>query len=209
MNLTTFSISEKVFTRTARMILQIINTAIMLNRKNFFDSIRHSLFEGRIKAKQVEGIEIILNKWEKEGYKDLRWLAYILATVFHETAHTMQPVQEFGRGKGRKYGEPAGEYGHAYYGRGYCQLTWEYNYLRFSKMIGVDIYQFPEKACEPAVAVDILFIGMIRGMFTGKPLAQYFNDDVTDWVGARRIVNSLDRADMIGNIATKFHYALL
>lgn len=182
----------------------------MLNREKFYTSIRQSIFGGKIKQTQVDGIEIILNKWENENWKDLRWLAYMLATVYHETSHTMQPVSEDGRGKGRKYGEPVGEYNHIYYGRGYCQLTWDYNYLRFSKLIGVDIYQFPEKACEPDTAVKILFIGMIRGAFTGKSLAEYFNDDKpSDWVGARRIVNGLDRAYMIGNLATKFHYALL
>ncbi len=36
----------------------------------------------------------------------------------------MQPIEEYGRGKGRKYGAPAGPYGKIYFGRGYVQLTW-------------------------------------------------------------------------------------
>jgi putative chitinase len=180
----------------------------MINKKKFYDTIRHSIFGGKIKSAQAAGLEIILNKWIAEDWKDLRWLAYILATVYHETAHTMQPVEEYGRGKGRKYGEPVGPHMQCYYGRGYCQLTHDYNYLRFSKLTGVDIYQHPEKACEPDTAVKILFIGMIQGMFTGKSLGQYFNDE-TDWIGARRIVNGTDRAEQIAAIATKFHYALV
>ena len=45
------------------------------------------------KPEQVEGTEMLLDK-----LKGLRtsWVAYALATTFHETAATMQPVMEYG-----------------------------------------------------------------------------------------------------------------
>ena len=42
----------------------------------------------------------ILNEWEENlPNADDRWLAYMLATAFHETARTMQPIREFGAGR--------------------------------------------------------------------------------------------------------------
>lgn len=36
----------------------------------------------------------ILSEWEARGLLDKRWLAYMLATAFHETGSRMQPVRE-------------------------------------------------------------------------------------------------------------------
>ena len=35
-------------------------------------------------------------------------------------------------------------------------------------------------------ATNIMFIGMIKGLFTGKSLANYFNQTTEDWVNARK-----------------------
>lgn len=63
--------------------------------KVFFDYLREKLFRGKLTQDQVEGIQRIVE------YRDARYptmsdhqLAYVLATVYHETAHTMQPVSE-------------------------------------------------------------------------------------------------------------------
>lgn len=180
----------------------------MINRKSFYDLIR-PFFGGKIDQSQVDGIECILTYWDDQGYKDLRWLAYILATAYHETAKTMEPVKEYGRGKGHPYGEPDVKTGKTYYGRGYVQLTWSYNYAKFSKILGIDLLNDPELACDKSVAVKILFTGMINGMFTGKGLAKYFNEEQTDWIEARRIINGKDRAELIGKYAVHFHNALV
>ncbi len=65
------------------------------NRAAFFDFIRTRLFKGKIRAAQVEGLDAILDLWQvrvPQGRPD--GLAYVLATAFHETAATMQPVRE-------------------------------------------------------------------------------------------------------------------
>ena len=60
---------------------------------------------------------------------------------------------ELGKGKGRKYGLPAGPYNKIYYGRGPIQITWEQNYKKISKEIfpkmGItaDIWKDPD-LCE-------------------------------------------------------------
>jgi hypothetical protein len=60
----------------------------MIDAKKFFDGIRVSLFNGRLAQRQVDGINAILDEWLHRKLADLRWLAYMLATVYWETAHT-------------------------------------------------------------------------------------------------------------------------
>jgi hypothetical protein len=69
----------------------------LLNGKFFFDTARLRLFDGKLKATQVAGLSAILDEWEEHhAGKDDRWLAYVLATVHHETDRTMQPIKEYG-----------------------------------------------------------------------------------------------------------------
>lgn len=66
-----------------------------IDRKTYFDHVRSNPFSGRLSAEQVSGQEAILSAWEAEPQSDdLRWLAYALATTFHETGGAMQPIVE-------------------------------------------------------------------------------------------------------------------
>ena len=167
----------------------------MIDRKEFYSQLRATLVKGGLNQAQVDGFEAILDEWEKRNLTDLRWLAYIMATAWHETAQRMQPIEEFGRGRGKAYAP-------TYYGRGFVQITWERNYARLSDVIDVDLVTYPEKALEMDNAIQILFEGMIDGLFTGKALSDYF-DKNADWRGARAIVNGKDRAAEIAGYAQK------
>lgn len=179
-----------------------------MDKKVFFDCVRSYPSNGKLSKRQVSGMELILNEWQQRQLQDIRWLAYILATAYHETAFTMEPIDEYGHGQGREYGLPDLETGQVYYGRGFVQVTWKANYLRFSELLGIDLLNQPELALEQAVATSILFEGMINGLFTGKALHHYFRRE-SDWYNARRIVNRLDRAEQIGRYGRAFWYALL
>lgn len=177
----------------------------MIDRQTFFTRTRASF--GALKQSQVDGFTAILDEWERRKLSDRRWLAYMLATAWHETAETMQPIREYGKGAGRPYGIPDPSTGHAYYGRGYVQLTWKANYASLGKRIGVDLVRKPDLALDPHNAAAILFEGMIDGLFTGKSLGSYFTDDESDWRDARRIINGMDRADKIADEAKAFYRA--
>lgn len=192
----------------------------MIDRRAFFDTVRPALFAGTMSEYQVRGLEAILDEWEKRGLQDLRWLAYMLATVKWETAHTMQPVAEYGKGRGHAYGVPDATTGQTYYGRGLVQLTWKRNYETMGRLLGVDLVNKPDLAMDMAISVRILFEGMLlaesgAGDFTGVSLERYFESvngyfeqGAGDWFNARRIINGMDRSAEIGAMARTFYDAL-
>ncbi|MEZ2602855.1 peptidoglycan-binding protein [Kluyvera intermedia] len=144
------------------------------------------------------------------------WLAYVLATTYHETAATMQPIEEYGKGAGRPYGEPDPETGRTYYGRGYVQLTWKENYQKAQDVVidfrtmtnDVPLVMQPDAAMTPWVAAQIAINGMSQGWFTGKSLGDYLTDTSTDYVNARRIINGTDKAQTIAAYAEEAEAAL-
>ena len=187
----------------------------------FYKEVQEEFFNGKLSTQQYDGIEAIMERWKLSNFTDLRWLAYMLGTVYHETAKTMYPIEEYGKGKGKKYGkkikqsgEPYTEPDQTYYGRGYVQLTWYENYDRMGRILNIPLLEHPELALQPCIAADIMFEGMtksvsFKGDFTGHCLEQYFNETKEDWVNARRIINGLDRAELIAGYAKKFHTIIL
>ncbi|MGB3084981.1 MAG: hypothetical protein WBB21_09705, partial [Saprospiraceae bacterium] len=69
---------------------------------------------------------------------------------------------------------------------------------------GVDLINEPERAKDPALAYHIAMQGMTDGWFTGKKLSNYFFDNTADYVNARKIINGLDKADKIADIAREY-----
>src|SRR5262245_53940287 len=153
----------------------------------FFNSIRPTL--GPFTQKQVDGINDLLTFVKGDpNITNVHWVAYMFATVKHETAHTYRPIKEFGLGKGHEYGKlvtvtnDAGKQVKvAYYGRGFVQLTWRANYVKMGKLLNLDLEGNPDKALDPQAAYQIMSIGMRDGLFTGKKLSDYIHGTVTDF----------------------------
>ena len=139
----------------------------------------------------------------------LRQAAYMMATAKHETANTFAPIEEYGKGKGLPYGKPDRKTGLIYFGRGYVQLTWVKNYQTMGTVLGLPLYTQPDLALRYDVAYKIMSYGMTHGTFTGVGLNRYINDQKTDYVNARRVINSLDKADLIAGYATAIEQMLL
>jgi putative chitinase len=186
----------------------------MIDRKFFFDTVRKSLFGGEMTVGQVTGLNALLTVWEEDFVEHPKaFLAYCLATAYHETGRKMQPVEEIGKGRKKSYGKPVGPYSQAYYGRGHVQLTWEDNYKKANTqlkkyMINVNLHKEPSRALEDEVSAYVLFDGSVGGWFTGKKLANYFGGGKEDPVNARRIINMLDKAETIAGYYRKFKAAL-
>ncbi|MEJ5018896.1 hypothetical protein WH297_03980 [Ochrobactrum vermis] len=131
-------------------------------------------------------------------------MAYVLATAYHETAHTMKPVNEMG---GEKYLRSKKYW--PFIGRGYVQITWQSNYERASKELGVDFVKKPELLLKPEYAGPIIIAGMVEGWFTGKKLSDYITLQKSNFKDARRIVNGTDRAELIAGYAKEYDKALM
>lgn len=197
-----------------------------MNRAAFFKAVRSPLFAGKLSASQVSGMEAILDEAGSRGTR-LEWLAYMLATAFHETAHTMQPVREtlsstddkairildrsFAAGKLSWVKTPYWRKdadGKSWLGRGLVQLTHKRNYQIMTPIVGVDLVANPNKAMETRVAVKIMFDGMERGSFTAHKLSAHINDQKTDYYNARRIINGVESAAKVATYAKAFEAAL-
>lgn len=147
---------------------------------------------------------------------DRRKLAYCLATFKWETAHTMRPIDEKGgdayfnkrygpgTGPGKNVGNTQPGDGARFHGRGYVQLTGRANYAKAKKLTGVDLLTNPDRAKEPELAYQIAMQGMKDGWFTGKKLSNYFFADTADYYNARRMINIVDKAQEIADIARGF-----
>jgi len=168
----------------------------MIDRKTFFDHIREHLFGGFMSGSQVSGVSNILDEWERRGLNDMRHLAYMLATVFHETGKAMQPIRE---GGGDSYLKSKPYF--PWYGRGLIQCTWETNFAKFGCASPDDMLTWP-------FALRAMFDGMIDGIFTGRKLGQYFSATVDDPFGARHIINGTDKAGLIAGYHAAFLAAI-
>ena len=192
----------------------------------FFNAVRSSLFGGKLTQAQVVGIEALERAWKARGDGNVQRFAYVLATAFHETARTMQPIYERGpRDYFEKY-EPSTKIGKAlgnrhagdgylYRGRGHVQLTGRANYLKAGKALNLDLINHPDRALDLAVSAHICVVGCLEGWFTGKDLADYIDgidegdaEDLREFTNARRVVNGTDKAALIGGYALKFEQAL-
>ncbi len=169
-----------------------------------------------VQVQTINGLQSRARHWP------LSWLAYALATAWHECR--LRPIHEMG---GRAYlskydtgslalalgntPEADGD-GVKYAGRGLVQLTGRRNYENAGKALGIDLLRQPNLALEPDIAARILIWGMSHGKFTGKGLDDYLPGRLgtrDQFVKARRIINGTDKADAIAKHADGFQNALI
>jgi len=186
---------------------------VNFNRKTFWENYRAEF--GRVTQKQVKAVEFLLDRFESDGWKDIRLIAYCFSTIKHETANTFEPIYErgaksyFDKYEGRKsLGNTQKGDGYKFRGRGFVQITGRANHIKLGKIIGADLVSNPNLALKPEIAFEILVVGMLRGLFTGKKLSDYINSEKTDYKSARRIVNGTDKDILIASIAVKFESIL-
>lgn len=187
-----------------------------MDKKAFFDAVRGKV---NLTERNVPGFDRIIDYGQARG-TSLSDLAYILATAYWETAGQMAPVveaywkSEQWRAKNLRY--------YPWHGRGLIQTTWKENYVKIAKAIQDDFHLSeapdftinPEKLLEWRWSLPALFVGMERGIYTGKKLSDYIDDEPGDedqfdeFKNARRIVNGTDKDDEIAFMALAFEDAL-
>ncbi len=195
-----------------------------MNHAIFFNALRNG-FTGKLEPDEVSGTEAVLSAMTGQP---LAFTAYTLATAFHETAGTMQPIKERGGDAYfRARYDPQGAHpniakalgntqpgdGARFAGRGYVQLTGRANYAKAAKETGVDLIAHPDLAMGCGTAASIMRGGMTEGWFTGRALRSYLPSqgpaDAESFVKARRIINGMDCAVAIAGYAKGYQAALI
>ena len=174
---------------------------------------------GSLSQDVVDNINLIVETCEKYGLSYPQ-TAYLLATTYHETARTFKPIKEYGSDKYlSKYdtGRLAKALGNTpqadgdgikYAGKGYVMITGRVNYKFAGEQLGIDLINNPDLALEPKYSAEILVNGSMNGWFTSRKLSDYINDKKKDYINARRVINSLDKAQLIASYAVVFEKAL-
>lgn len=185
-----------------------------MNKAQFYKTVRERI--GPLKTGQVEGFEAVL---DTVAGLPLSWQAYMLATAWHETAKTMQPVREAfnlsekWRMRNLRY--------YPHYGRGYVQITWLKNYVWLDAAAAAagltkpgEVLQNLDLAMRPDVAALALKQGLIEGRYDaqGKTIKQRLPAkgvaSKKQYINARYLVNVQDKAEMIEGYAQIFERAL-
>lgn len=181
----------------------------MIQYKFDFEGAKQNKMFSSYSQRQVDSINAIMCQCSNNGLT-VPQIAYVLATAYHEAYNPaiansrITPITEFGSNaylKGKKY--------YPYHGRGFVQLTWKENYDKQGKRLGIDLVNNPDLALDLNYASDILVWGMKHGEFTGKRLSDYINNEKKDYINARRIINGVDKKELIASYAEKFEKLIL
>jgi hypothetical protein len=187
-----------------------------------------AIFGNKLTQSQVDGINIILETLNSDEFKvtDKRVAAYIFATSFWETGRAMQAVKEKTDKTGEQYffrmydiegsrpkvaqrlGNTVPGDGIKFAGRGQVQLTGRTNYTNMGKYLKLDLVKNPDLLLDTKVSARVLVYGILKGSFTGVGISKYVTSSKTDYVNARRIINGVDKAEEIANIAKSFERAI-
>ena len=185
-----------------------------MDRAAFYTTVRAKL--GPISKSQVAGFEAVLDAIDGAP---LSHQAYMLATTWHETGATMQPVREAHwlsedwRRKNLRY--------YPHYGRGYVQVTWITNYQWLDAAAAAagltkpgEILANLDLAMRPDIAAFALRKGMEEGRYdsAGRTMAQRLPTSGTatraQYVNARYLVNIQDKAELVEDYAQVFEKSL-
>lgn len=168
----------------------------------------------KLQAGQRDGLLFLLTSFENdEAMTDIRWIAYCFATIQRECGNTYQPIEEYGKGKGKPYGAIIN--GHAYYGRGYTQNTWIENYKMLTRAWNkqhpdrkLNFVTNPELLCVPEYAYWAMSYAMRTDAYTGVGLDEFIKGDKCDYLHCRKVINGMDHAAEIAKVAEWFEKVL-
>ena len=184
----------------------------MIDKGAFFSTVRARL--GSLDRLQVAGLETVLDACEGAP---LAHAAYMLATPWHATAKTMQPVRE-AYWLSEEWRKTHLRY-YPWYGRGYVQLTWKANYAKADVECAEaglikpgELLANPDLAMRPDIAAFVMRKGMDEGWFSGVSLGKVLPASGVatrqQYMNARTIINGHDKADLIEDYAQAFEHAL-
>lgn len=203
------------------------------DRDKFFGGV-HEHIDSSLEQAQVEGFNFLLDHFEAEPlWASIPLIAYGFATPYHETAGSMQPVEEgyylarYGQARVKSFQKSLRYF--PYFGRGFVQLTWETkripNYSKATTQISeqmpelvtefesrtgktFDLVKHPEQALDPLIAFAVMTLGMFQGWFTSHKITDFIHGSTKNYVDARTVINGHDKAALIAGYAKTFEAIL-
>lgn len=199
----------------------------LLKPKAFFDVLRGTRVLGpTLEQGEVDGCNVLTHAMGAAGW-GVAWTAYGLATAYHETRHTMQPIKEDGGDAyffrmydkaglrpqvAARLGNTQPGDGVKFCGRGYPQVTGRTNYARVAEEFGIRCLEFPNLLLDAKIAAPVTVRFMEKGWFTGKKLGDYLpvagRGSLDQFKRARRVINGTDKDALIAGYALVFQHAL-
>jgi Putative peptidoglycan binding domain len=159
-----------------------------------------------------KNLPLVLNQCLADGIGDRGQLAYVFATAQHEShwGRFMHELSDGTQYEGRlDLGNTQPGDGPRFKGRGFVQITGRRNYRDWSKRLGIDLVGNPGKTAQPEIAAKIISRGMRDGTFTSLSLGDFIAGSRRDFFQARRIINGLDRARDIEEIALEYFQVII
>jgi len=192
----------------------------MIDREFFYTGWRKNF--GKLNQPVVNEVNFLLDNFDNSPVFDTKGkIAYGFSTIKRETAETFAPVNEgywitsnrvsklYSYYKINNPGAlktifPNGINGINYLGRGYVQVTHDFNAKKLQNLTGIPFFSNPDLLLKREYAFKAMELGMWGGIFTGKKLTDYFNETRLDFLNARKIINGLDAAREIAANAEIF-----
>ena len=185
---------------------------------------RENLDASEYSDKQRVSEQWIYDKAVDYGVTDKRQIAYILSTIKWESSFKNQKEIWW---ENRDYWKVDSETKQAYYGRWFIQLTHKHNYEKYTQIIKdmwkdfkdndgniiksseIDLVNNPDIILTSnELAIFIAIHWMKNWIFTWKKLDDYINDNETNYVAARAVVNGSDKADSFASNAQAYYSKL-
>ncbi|MGL5965414.1 MAG: glycoside hydrolase family 19 protein [Fusobacteriaceae bacterium] len=139
------------------------------------------------------------------GFYDLAQISYILATAKHESANFQYLEEINGKQQAKRLSYQGGQ---NYYGRGYLQLTHNYNYKKVGDLLKVDLLNRPELVSQDKILASRILC--LWFMPSQHPIDKHINTKKIDYWTARNLVNGDGYlvADKIANSAMQYYNKL-
>lgn len=114
---------------------------------------------GSVNSKVVEGLSKYLPQiLEEYDINTKLRVAHFLAQIAHESDH-FRTLEEYASGSSyegrRDLGNTKRGDGRKYKGRGPIQITGRFNYIKYGKLLGIDLESDPEQAATPEIGSEI------------------------------------------------------
>ena len=161
----------------------------------------------RLTQERIAALQAVFDIWDtNEELRKPEHLAYIVATVWHESGNRIAPVREcykstdeaaikcvkrlYSKGvAGIPYHIRDRQTGHAYYGRGQAQLTLKENYYRIGKNIGIGdrLVWHADDALKLTISAKNAVLAMYHGWYRSVRSSEFCGASGKCWLGLRHI----------------------